>query len=122
MVHAKLRKLRSGVTIEHRFRASDTIDEARLETHDLQFMYRGGETFHFMNTETYEQLEMDEEALGDAAPWMVEGTQVIAEYYDGRPIAVDLPKPPRSRWWRHPPSCAAPRRPRPTSPPSSPTA
>jgi elongation factor P len=92
MVHAKLQKLRSGSTVEHRFRASDTIEEARLETHDLQFMYRGGDTFHFMNTETYEQLEMDSEALGDAAAWMTEGTQVIAEYFDGRPIAVDLPK------------------------------
>lgn len=92
MVHAKLRKLKSGVTTEHRFRASDTVEEARLETHDLQFMYRGGDTFHFMNVETYEQLEMDEEALGDTTPWMVEGTKVIAEYYDGRPIAVDLPK------------------------------
>jgi elongation factor P len=92
MVHAKLRKLKSGVTTEHRFRASDTVDEARLETHDLQFMYRGGDTFHFMNVETYEQLEMDDEALGDAAAWMTEGTKVIAEYYEGRPIAVDLPK------------------------------
>ena len=92
MVHAKLRKLKTGMTVEHRFRASDTVDEARLETHDLQFMYRGGDTFHFMNVETYEQLEMDGDALGDAAPWMVEGTKVIAEYYDGRPIAVDLPK------------------------------
>lgn len=92
MVHAKLRKLKSGVTIEHRFRAADTVDEARLETHDLQFMYRGGDTFHFMNVETYEQLEMDSEALGDATPWMVEGTKVIAEYYEGRAIAVDLPK------------------------------
>ena len=44
-----------------------------------------------MNVENYEQLEMDSESLGDAAPWMVEGTKVIAEYYDGRPIAVDLP-------------------------------
>jgi elongation factor P len=92
MVHAKLRKLKSGTTVEHRFRASDTLDEATLETHELQFMYRGGDTFHFMNVANYEQIEMDGEALGDAAPWMVEGTQVIAEYYDGRPIAIDLPK------------------------------
>jgi elongation factor P len=45
-----------------------------------------------MNVESYEQLEMDEEALGDGAPWMVEGAQVIAEYFDGRPVSVDLPK------------------------------
>ncbi len=91
MVHAKLRKLRSGVTIEHRFRASDSLDPAELETHNLQFLYRGGDTFHFMNTENFEQLEMDAEALGDAAAWMTDGMQVVAEFYEGRAIAVDLP-------------------------------
>lgn len=91
MVHAKLRKLKSGVTVEHRFRASDTVDPAELETHELQFLYRAGDTFHFMNVESYEQLEMDAEVLGDAAAWVAEGTVVIAEFFEGRPIAVDLP-------------------------------
>jgi elongation factor P len=91
MVHAKLRKLRSGVTIEHRFRASDTLDEAQLESHNLQYLYHDGHSYHFMNTETYEQFEMDAEALGDHAQWMTDGMHVVAEYYDGRPISVELP-------------------------------
>jgi elongation factor P len=91
MVHAKLRKLRSGMTIEHRFRASDTLDEAQMESHDLQYLYHDGHSYHFMNTQTYEQFEMDAEALGDYAQWMTDGMNVVAEYYDGRPISVELP-------------------------------
>ena len=53
MVHAKMRKLKSGTTVEHRFRAADSIDQAALETHELEFMYKAGPVLHFMNTETY---------------------------------------------------------------------
>jgi len=90
MVHAKLRKLKSDVTVEHRFRASDTVEEARLETHELQFLYRAGDSFHFMNVENYEQVELDGEALGDAAQWMADGMVIIGEFYEGKPVAVDL--------------------------------
>ncbi len=91
MVHAKMKKLRSGVTVEHRFRANDTIDEAHLESHDLQYLYHDGHSYHFMNTETYEQFEMDKEQLGDHAQWMMDGMHVVAEYFDGSPISVELP-------------------------------
>jgi elongation factor P len=91
MVHAKLRKLKTGVTVEHRFRASDTVEEAQLQTHELQYLYHDGHSYHFMNTGNYEQFEMDEEALGDHAQWMTDGMQVVAEYFEGRPIGVELP-------------------------------
>ena len=91
MVQAKLKNLRSGNSFEHRFRAADTIDPASMETHDLEFMYQGGDTYHFMNTETYDQLEMDDEMLGDNAQWMQPGMKIQAEYYDGRPIGIRLP-------------------------------
>ena len=91
MVHAKMRRLKTGATVEHRFRASDSIEQAQMETHELQYMYRDATSFHFMNTETYDQYELDEEALGDHAQWMTDGMKVIAEYFDGRPISVELP-------------------------------
>ena len=62
-----------------------------METHDLEFMYQGGDTYHFMNTENYDQLEMDDEMLGDNAQWMQPGMKIQAEYYDGRPIGIKLP-------------------------------
>ena len=91
MVQAKLKNLRSGSSFEHRFRAADSIDPASMETHDLEFLYQGGDTYHFMNTENYDQLEMDEETLGDNAQWMQPGMKIQAEYYDGRPVGIKLP-------------------------------
>lgn len=91
MVHAKMKKLRSGVTVEHRFRATDTLDTAHLESHQLQYLYHDGQSYHFMNTETFEQFEMDAEALGDHSQWMTDGMVVSAEYFEGRPIGVELP-------------------------------
>jgi len=91
MVQAKLRNLRTGSNFEHRFRAADSIDKASLETHNLEFMYKGGDTYHFMNTENYDQLEIDEETLGDGGQWMQPGMKIVAEWYDGRPIGIELP-------------------------------
>lgn len=91
MVQAKLKNLRTGNNFEHRFRAADAIERASLETHELEFMYQGGDTYHFMNTENFDQLEMDDEMLGDAAQWMQNGMKILAEYYEGRPIGIDLP-------------------------------
>jgi elongation factor P len=91
MVQAKLKNLRTGSSFEHRFRAADSIDPASMETHDLEFLYQGGDTYHFMNTENYDQLEMDEETLGDNAQWMQPNMKIQAEYYDGRPVGIKLP-------------------------------
>ncbi|MCC7194076.1 MAG: elongation factor P [Gemmatimonadaceae bacterium] len=92
MVQAKLKNLRTGSSFEHRFRAADSIEKADMETHELEFMYQGGETYHFMNTENYDQLEMDEETLGDNAPWMQPGMRILAEYYNGKAIGIQLPQ------------------------------
>ncbi len=91
MVQAKLKNIRTGSSFEHRFRAADSIEKASLETHNLEFMYQGGDTYHFMNTENYDQLEMDEEMLGDNAQWMQPGMKIMAEYYEGKPIGIALP-------------------------------
>ena len=91
MVQAKMKNLRTGSTFEHRFRAADAIEKASLETHELEFLYQGGDTYHFMNTDNYDQLELDEESLGDNAQWMQPGMRILAEYYNGRPIGIELP-------------------------------
>jgi elongation factor P len=91
MIQTKLKNLRTGNNFEHRFRAADSIEKASMETQELEFLYRGGDTFHFMNISHYDQLEMDEEALGDNAQWMQPGMKIIAEYFNGQPIGIDLP-------------------------------
>jgi elongation factor P len=91
MVQTKLRKLRTGTQFEHRFRSTDTVDTADLETQELEFMYSGGESYHFMNVQNYDQLEIVEEDLGDAAKWMTSGMKIMAEFFEGRPIGIQLP-------------------------------
>jgi elongation factor P len=92
MVQAKLKNLKTGASFEHRFRAADSIEKADMETQELEFLYQGGETYHFMNVNNYEQLEMDDEMLGDNAQWMQPGMKILAEYYDGKPIGIELPQ------------------------------
>ena len=91
MVQAKLKNVKTGATYEHRFRAADTIEKASMETHELEFLYQGGSDYHFMNTENFEQLEMDEEMLGDAAQWMQPGMKIMAEFYEHRPVGIQMP-------------------------------
>ncbi|HEX7118075.1 MAG TPA: elongation factor P [Longimicrobiales bacterium] len=90
-VQTKLRNLKSGAMFEHRFRAADTVEKAFLETHELQYLYTDGLHYHFMNTETFEQVALDEEALGDGAQWLTESMVIQAEFYEGRPIGIELP-------------------------------
>lgn len=91
MVQTKMRNLRTGTTVEHRFRAADTVEKATLSTQELQYLYSDGHHYHFMNNQTYEMLELDEEALGDAAQWLTPNMVILAEFYEGKPIGIELP-------------------------------
>lgn len=90
-VQTKMRNLRTGSTFEHRFRAADTVDKADLATHELQYLYSDGHHYHFMNTQSFEMVMLDDEALGDAAQWLTPEMVILAEFYEGQPIGVDLP-------------------------------
>lgn len=91
MVQAKLRNIKTGSSFEHRFRSSDTVDKATLEQHEMEFMYSDGSHHHFMNTESYEQVALSGEELGDAAQWLTAGLKIQAEFFEGAPIGIDLP-------------------------------
>lgn len=90
-MQTKLRNLMTGSIFEHRFRSADTVETASMETHDLQFLYSDAH-YHFMNTETFEMLVMDEETLDDASRWLTPNLVIQAEFYEGRPIGIQLPK------------------------------
>ncbi len=91
MVQTKLVDVMTGNATEHRFRSEDKVDLAEVETHQLKYMYRAGDTFHFMNTENYEMIEMTLAAIGDAVNYLVEETELTVSYFNGRPIAVEPP-------------------------------
>jgi elongation factor P len=90
-VQAKMRNIRTGAMTEHRFRAADTVEKAQMQTHELQFMYRDAHHYHFMNTETYEMLALDDEVLGDSGQWLTENMIILAEFFEGTAVAVELP-------------------------------
>src|ERR1043165_2354912 len=70
-VQAKLRNLRSGTMMEHRFRSEDRVEQAILDEHEMEYLYQDGEDYHFMNTETYDQTHLSKEVLGDSANYLI---------------------------------------------------
>jgi elongation factor P len=91
MIQTKLRSIRTGSSFEHRFRSADTIERAALEQHEMEYLYSDGSHHHFMNTETFEQIALSDEDLGDASPWLTPGLKIQVEFYEGTPIGIDLP-------------------------------
>ncbi len=91
-MQTKLRNLRTGDQTEHRFRSADSVERVSLEQQPMEFLYSDGETYHFMNTETFEQIELRREELGDRAAYLTPNVRVEVELHDGKPIGVLLPK------------------------------
>ncbi len=92
MVQAKLRNLRTGNQFEHRFRSNDDVEQAYIDTEEMEYLYNDGTAYHFMNTTSFEQIEMSEEELGDAGKWLSEGMKIQVQFYENKPLGVELPK------------------------------
>src|SRR5260370_11394817 len=90
-VQAKMRNLRSGTMIEHRFSSEDRVERAALEEHEMEYLYDDGEYYYFMNTENFEQMHLTRDTLGDAIEYLVPQLKVNIEFYEGKPISVELP-------------------------------
>jgi elongation factor P len=91
MVQTRLVNIESGSNTEHRFRSEDKVEKANMEQHSLQFSYRAAEAFHFMNTESYEMIDLSAEVLGDAVNYLVEGMMLDADYFNGRVVGIEVP-------------------------------
>jgi elongation factor P len=90
-VQAKMRNLRSGSMIEHRFSSEDRVERAVLDEQEMEYLYDDGEYFYFMNTADYEQMHLTKEILGDAVSYLIPQLHVNVEFYEGKPISVELP-------------------------------
>lgn len=90
-VQAKLRNIKSGSSTEVRFSSTENIERAMLDEHEMEYLYSDGESHHFMNTETFDQIALDAEALGDAISYLVPGTRIKVEFFEAQPIGVELP-------------------------------
>jgi elongation factor P len=90
-VQARMRNLRSGTMIEHRFSSEDKVEKALLEQQEMEYLYDDGEYFYFMNTETYEQIHLMKDLLGEAVNYLIPQLKVEVEFYEGKPMSVELP-------------------------------
>jgi elongation factor P len=92
MVQAKMRNVKSGIQFEHRFRATEDVETAFLEEHEMEYLYDDGDQYHLMNTSNYEQIVMDHEMFGDAIKYILPNNRVRVTFYEDRPVGVQLPK------------------------------
>jgi elongation factor P len=90
-VQAKLRNIKTGSSTEVRFSSTENIERAILEEVEMEYLYSDGDMYNFMNTETYEQIALNTETLGDAMDYLVEGTKIKIEFFEGAPMGVELP-------------------------------
>jgi elongation factor P len=90
-VQAKMRNLRSGTMTEHRFSSEDRVERAMLDEQEMEYLYDDGEYYYFMNTENYEQMHLMKDILGDAISYLIPQLRVKVEFYEGKPISVELP-------------------------------
>ena len=91
-IQAKLRNLRTGAMFEHRFRSGDAIDKITVDQVQMEYLYQDGENHVFMNTENYEQLHLGKDVLGDAVDYLTPNLQISVEFFDDKPVGVELPQ------------------------------
>jgi elongation factor P len=90
-VQATLVNIESGSKTDHRFSSEEKVERATLDEHTLQFSYKAGDEYHFMNTESYEMIPLSKEVLGDTAGYLTEGLMITAQYFNGRVVGIEAP-------------------------------
>jgi elongation factor P len=90
-IRTKLYNLRSGANIERTFQSGDRVQDIRLDHHQVQFLYKDGDLYYFMDNETYEQTPLAAKSLGDTVNYLKENLEVKLTFYDGEPLDIELP-------------------------------
>jgi elongation factor P len=91
-MQVEMKNLMDGRKTNVRFRSADTVEKVRLDTKDFQYLYADGDMLIFMDQESYEQINLPVDLLGDAAAFLQDGMQVMLELYEEKPISVQLPE------------------------------
>lgn len=87
----ELRRITDGVKISERYRTTEMVERAFLEEHEYTFLYEDGEGCHFLNPESYEQITVSKEVIGDQAVYLTDGMTVTITSHEGVPLSVTLP-------------------------------
>ena len=90
IIRTRIRNLRTGATIDKNFISGDRVEDIRIDRIEVQYLYNDGQFYYFMNTETYEQIYLPEELLGDSLPYLVPNILLQVQFFEGEPIGVEL--------------------------------
>jgi elongation factor P len=91
-VRVKFRNIRTGSLSDQKLRSEDSIDRATLDEREMQYLYKDGDSFHFMDTSSYEQLHIAAEALGDSVNYLIPDAIIKVEFYGSEPVGIELPQ------------------------------
>jgi elongation factor P len=91
VVRSKLKNVATGAVVERTFRADESVDQAVVDKREMSFLYHDGTHYIFMDSQTYDQLSVEEGEVGENKNWLTEGQVATLSMYEGRPIAVELP-------------------------------
>jgi elongation factor P len=91
MVQAKIRHIKSGALVDHRFRSGDRVERVVLDETEMEYLYQDGDTYHFMNGENYEQVALSGETLGDTVSYLTPNIRLNVQFWEGTPIGINPP-------------------------------
>ena len=91
-VRVKFRNIRNGTLSDQKLPSEDSIERATLDEREMQYLYKDGDSFHFMDTSTFEQLHIDAEALGESVNYLVPDATITVEFYGSEPVGIELPQ------------------------------
>jgi elongation factor P len=91
-IQARLRNIRTMALADEKFRAEEDIERATLDEREMQYLYNDGDSYYFMDTSTFEQIQIAQEALGDSRLYLVPDAVIRVEFYDVEPVGIELPQ------------------------------
>ena len=91
MIQTKMKSIRTGTNAEKRFRSDDIIVKADLETKEMEYLFQDGEMYTFMDIQTYDQISLHIDLVGNVALYILPNTKVLVDFYQGKPLSIELP-------------------------------
>ena len=92
VIKTKLRNILTGAISEYTFLNGDKVEKPDVEERVMEYLYHDGDLYHFMDHETYEQITIDHHLIEDVIPYMKENEKITVQFYNGKPISVELPQ------------------------------
>ena len=91
VVRVKLRNIRNGTLADQKLRSEDMIERATLDEREMQYLYKDGDDYYFMDTTSYEQIHISSEALGESVSYLKGEMTILVEFYGTEPVGIELP-------------------------------